>query len=359
MMSDTSDHSQIVLRRMMDANSNRVMEGLRTLEDVARFSDHARLQAGYKTIRHGLQETIGRIGQASLILARDAQGDVGRENKTTSEQLRDSGLGSIVAAAGSRVEQGLRVLEETAKVLAPDESLRIERFRYQVYDLNASLQLACQRDLEFLRRAKLYVLVDCKLEVDFFAQRLREISDAGVDLIQIRDKQADPIRVIQYARQALDLLDKSRTQVVINDRVDIAATMGVSGVHVGQEDLSVGAARRLLQPWQILGLSTHDLGQVQASIGLGVDYIGCGPTFASKTKSFGEFSGTAFLQAAAEWLRANAPGVPAYAIGGIDPENLPRVMQAGFDRIAVSSCVWNAQNPAIVVEKLRSGLDRI
>jgi thiamine-phosphate pyrophosphorylase len=205
----------------------------------------------------------------------------------------------------------------------------------------------------------LYVLVDCKMPLELFAQRLREISDAGVDLIQIRDKQADPIQVIKYAREAVDLLDKTRTQVVINDRVDIAATMGVSGVHVGQEDLSVGAARRLLQPSQILGLSTHDLGQVQASIGLGVDYIGCGPTFPSGTKSFREFSGTAFLQAAGDWLRANAPGVPAYAIGGIDPENLPRVIQAGVGRIAVSSCVWNAHNPAMVVEKLRSQLDRI
>ena len=358
-MRDTSDHSQMVLRRMMDANANRVMEGLRTLEDVARFSDKASLQAGYKTIRHSLQEWINGLGQGVLVMARDAHGDVGRENKTASELIRRDGLHSIVAAAGSRVQQGLRVLEETAKVLSPEQAPQVERFRYLVYDLNASLELACQRDSAFLRRAKLYVLVDCRLPIELFTQRLCELSSVGVDLIQIRDKQVDPVRMVRYSQEAMGLLDSARTRLVINDRVDIAATTDVAGVHVGQEDLSVGASRRLLQPWQILGLSTHDLEQVQRSVGLGVDYIGCGPTFPSRTKSFDGFSGTAFLQSASRWLGENAPGLAAFAIGGIDPENLPHVLETGIRRIAVASCVWNAERPAMVAEKLRTMLERV
>ncbi|MFN5918648.1 MAG: thiamine phosphate synthase, partial [Planctomycetota bacterium] len=242
------DHSQIVLRRMIDANANRVAEGLRTLEDVARFTGLSNLQSQYKSVRHALQESIDAIGIAGLVSARDAHGDVGRETKTPSEKDRSHGIASIVAAAGSRVEQGLRVIEESCKVFTPSVWPPIEKLRYRVYDLNAALQLACQRDLAFLRQAKLYVLVDCRLPVESFRERVRDISDAGVQLIQIRDKQADPIGILNYTQIALDTLDASKTRLLINDRVDIAATTQVAGVHVGQEDLSVHASRRLLQP---------------------------------------------------------------------------------------------------------------
>jgi thiamine-phosphate pyrophosphorylase len=293
-----------------------------------------------------------------LVSARDAQGDVGRESKTTQELQRPEGLVSIVAAAASRVEQGLRVIEEATKVLAPNQAASIERQRYKVYDLNAALQLACQRDLGFLQQAKLYVLVDCQLAIDAFGRRISEISQAGVQLIQIRDKHADAIRVLGYFQVAQEAVERSATRVLINDRVDIAATTNAAGVHIGQEDLPVRSSRRMLQPWQYLGLSTHDLGQVQKGVAMGVDYIGCGPTFASQTKSFDSFSGIPFLRQAASWLQANAPAVPAFAIGGIQLENLPQVLEAGFARVAVSSCVWNAQNPPNMAEKLRQMLDR-
>jgi len=362
-MNESHDHSQIVLRRMLDANTNRVMEGLRTLEDVARFSGWIRLQVDYKSIRHSLQQSIDELGQdylgqAALVSARDAQGDVGRESKTTQELQRPEGLVSIVAAAASRVEQGLRVIEEATKVLAPNQAASIERQRYKVYDLNAALQLACQRNLGFLQQAKLYVLVDCQLAIDAFGRRISEISQAGVQLIQIRDKHADAIRVLGYFQVAQEAVERSATRVLINDRVDIAATTNAAGVHIGQEDLPVRSSRRMLQPWQYLGLSTHDLGQVQKGVAMGVDYIGCGPTFASQTKSFDSFSGIPFLRQAASWLQANAPAVPAFAIGGIQLENLPQVLEAGFGRVAVSSCVWNAQNPPHMAEKLRQMLDR-
>ena len=362
-MNESHDHSQIVLRRMLDANTNRVMEGLRTLEDVARFSGWIRLQVDYKSIRHSLQQSIDELGQdylgqAALVSARDAQGDVGRESKTTQELQRPEGLVSIVAAAASRVEQGLRVIEEATKVLAPNQAASIERQRYKVYDLNAALQLACQRNLGFLQQAKLYVLVDCQLAIDAFGRRISEISQAGVQLIQIRDKHADAIRVLEYFQVAQEAVESSATRVLINDRVDIAATTNAAGVHIGQEDLPVRSSRRMLQPWQYLGLSTHDLGQVQKGVAMGVDYIGCGPTFASQTKSFDSFSGIPFLRQAASWLQANAPAVPAFAIGGIQLENLPQVLEAGFARVAVSSCVWNAQNPPHMAEKLRQMLDR-
>lgn len=357
-MSESNDHSNIVLRRMLDANVNRVMEGLRTLEDVARFSDLGPLQSQYKSIRHELQRSIDTLGISALVSARDAQGDVGKDAKTASEMERPQGIESIVAAAGARVQQGLRVIEESSKVLMASESGSLESLRYRVYDLNSALQLACQRDLGFLRQSRLYVLVDCRLELDEFVCRVQELSRAGVQLIQIRDKQAQPNRIVKYVQASVECLDPSATRVVVNDRVDIAATTRAHGVHVGQEDLGPAASRRLLQPWQFLGLSTHDIDQVQYALDIGVDYIGCGPTFPSQTKSFESYSGTDFLKTAADWFQSVSSDLPAFAIGGIDPGNLDQVIRAGFHRIAVGSCVWNAENPANVAEKLRVMLDR-
>lgn len=362
-MSDSNDspqveHSQIVLRRMIDANANRIAEGLRTLEDIARFTGLSNLQSQYKSVRHALRESIDAMGIGALVSARDAHGDVGRQTKTESEKDRSHGIVSIVAAASSRVEQGLRVIEESCKVLTPSLWPTIEKLRYRAYDLNAALQLACQRDLVFLRQAKLYVLVDCKLPLDSFRQRIREISEAGVQLIQIRDKQAEPMTILEYSQIVIDTIDDAKTRLVINDRVDIAATTQVAGVHVGQEDLPVNASRRLLQPWQFLGLSTHNLQQVRLGVEWGVDYIGCGPTFPSTTKSFESFSGIEFLKGVGKWLQEHAPEMPAYAIGGIDAKRLGEVLHAGFSRVAVGACVWNASNPANAAERLRELLER-
>jgi thiamine-phosphate pyrophosphorylase len=349
-------NDQRIALRMADANVNRVMEGLRTLEDIARFSDLASLQSRYKSLRHGLQEVFSSWDQVDLLAARDAQRDVGRMEKQSAELVREDGLLDIAASAAGRCEQGLRVLEESAKFLVPATAPAIEAIRYRVYDLDAELQLALQRDLAFLERAQLYVLVDCQLPLASFVQRIGEISRAGVDLIQIRDKMAHATTLIQYADAAVDAVDRNATRIIMNDRIDIATCCKVWGCHVGQEDLPPVIARGLLRGQQILGVSTHDLGQIHKAVGDQVDYIGCGPTFPSQTKSFDQFAGLPFLEQAAQYLKQSELKLPAFAIGGIHPGNLPQVLESGFVRIAVSSCVWNSDNPAGVSEQLKKRL---
>lgn len=354
-MSETSQRS--VALRILDANRNRVLEGLRTLEDLARFHSFPELQAAYKGYRHTLLEASSGWDSHGMLAARNADEDVGRTQKTAAERDRSDGLDAIAASASGRVEQGLRVLEETAKFAYPDSAAAFEGIRYRVYDTNAKLRLALACDASFFGQAKLYVLVDCRLPLRQFLDRLREISAAGVGLIQIRDKQSSAETLIAYSRSAMDALDDRRTRVIINDRVDIANVTDAWGVHVGQEDIPPSDAAALLGSHKIIGWSTHDVGQVRRAMEQCVDYIGCGPTFPSNTKSFQEFSGTRFLREAHAVLSANNAAVPAYAIGGIHVGNLQEVLDTGFSRVAVSSAVWGAENPGVATERIRRILD--
>jgi thiamine-phosphate pyrophosphorylase len=353
-----SESSQLsIALRILDANRNRVLEGLRTLEDLARFHSFPELQAAYKSYRHAVLEVSSGWDSFSMLAARNADEDVGRTQKTAAELDRSGGLHAIAASASGRVEQGLRVLEETAKFAYPGSAGAVESIRYRVYDTNAKLRLALARDASFFVRAKLYVLVDCQLPLKQFVDRLREISTAGVSLIQIRDKQSSAETLIEYSRNAIDALDERLTRVIINDRVDLTQITDAWGVHVGQEDIPPSDASALLGIHKIVGWSTHDVGQVRRALELRVDYIGCGPTFPSSTKSFHEFSGTRFLREAHAVLSENNAAMPAYAIGGIHLGNLQEVLDTGFSRVAVSSAVWGAENPGVAAERIRRVLD--
>ena len=356
--SGKSQADSIACHRILDANLNRTMEGLRTLEDLARFQNHGSIQNRYKTLRHDLQRFTSDWDKSALLASRNASDDVGRTTKTESEGSRSHGATDIAEAAAQRVQQSLRCLEEFAKFLYPDSSAGIESLRYQVYDLNAQFLLAQKRDLAFLAKSKLYVLADCQMPIADFQTRIASISRAGVDIIQIRDKQIDAKQIIEYTDAAIAVVDPSQTRIVINDRADVLNCTQAWALHVGQTDLSVTQARSLIPGRCVLGLSTHDLQQVKDAIVVGADYIGCGPTFASSTKAFESFSGLDFLQSVVNFLNQEQVSLPAFAIGGITIENLPNVLATGARRIAVSHAVWKAESPSKATEQMRYLLDR-
>lgn len=342
--------------RILDANLNRAMEALRTLEDIARFGGHSRFSTQLKLIRHELRAISTTWCESSLLASRDAHNDVGRTAKTHQESDRSSGLSSIAGAACQRIQQSLRSLEETAKLVYPLDAPKIESLRYRSYDTNAQFLLVLHRPTDFLRKAKLYVLADCQLPENSFAQRIKVVSHAGADIIQIRDKSIDAAQLMRYIEIALESINAESTQIVVNDRCDIAAVTHSHGVHVGQTDLALSHCRKLLAETQFVGLSTHDLDQVKQAHQLGADYIGCGPTFSSTTKSFSQFAGLEFLRSANEWLEAEAADLPAFAIGGISLKNVDQVLSAGFSRVAVSAAIWGADDPSRATGEFRKML---
>ena len=170
----------------------------------------------------------------------------------------------------------------------------------------------------------------------------RRLADAGVELIQYRNKQASSRELLRVA-QSLSALARSRNfRLVVNDRADIAVLAGAGGVHVGQEDLPVEAARRVCGPSCWVGVSTHNLEQLRAAAASSADYIAVGPVFATGSKANPDpVVGIEFVRQARA-LTAK----PLVAIGGITAENAAEVYGAGADSVAVISDLAQATDLA-------------
>ncbi len=137
----------------------------------------------------------------------------------------------------------------------------------------------------------------------------------------------------------------------MNDRADLAAAADTDGVHVGQEELPVAQTRQIVGPSRLIGVSTHSIEQARDAVTDGADYIGCGPVFAGRTKTFESYAGTDFLKEVAREIE-----IPAFAIGGIDASNINQVVRAGFHRVAVTGAVRDADDPAAAAKALKRTL---
>jgi thiamine-phosphate pyrophosphorylase len=169
-------------------------------------------------------------------------------------------------------------------------------------------------------------------------------------VLQLRDKRLNDRELLARA-QALRSLTRGRCLLIINDRPDIAVLADADGVHVGQDELTVRDARKVVGPRGLVGVSTHTIEQARQTAAAGADYIGCGPTFPSTTKQFAEFPGVEFLRRVAGEIR-----IPAFAIGGITLANLDEVLAAGGTRVAVSGAITNSTSPAEAVDAFRARL---
>ena len=197
---------------------------------------------------------------------------------------------------------------------------------------------------------RLYVILDAALLTipeTVCAQRLAE---ASVRLLQYRHKSATSRELLESSKRLSALLVPKGIKFIVNDRADVAFLAGASGVHVGQEDLEVEAARSVIGPGKVVGVSTHNREQFQRATATSADYIAVGPIFSTSTKANPDpVIGT-------EFIRQIRPltGKPIVAIGGITLERAAEVIQAGADSVAVISDVLRAPDPG---ERARKYLD--
>ena len=178
---------------------------------------------------------------------------------------------------------------------------------------------------------RVYPITDTLLSGLSHAEQVKRLISGGATLIQLREKHSSPREFYDDARAALITARESNVRLVINDRADIALTLKADGVHLGQSDLPVEAARRLLGEGAIIGISTHDLAQVKLAARMPVDYVAFGPIFATATK--GNPDPIVGLNALRE-ARAILSSLPLIAIGGITIRNAPVVFAAGADSVA-------------------------
>lgn len=339
------------LLRIIDAAANRAREGLRVLEDFARFAlDDGELTDQFKQARHALAIELARFDASALLAARDTPADVGTQLTAEAERRRPD-LGSVLTANFKRVQEALRSLEEFGKTLDADFGAAMKQLRYRVYSLERTATAPSKAGL--IEQARLYVLVDGRSSLEAFSELVESLVAAKVDVIQLRDKGLDDRELLERARRLREITRATSTLFIMNDRPDLAVLAAADGVHVGQEELSVSDARRIVGPRTLVGVSTHSLDQARQAVVDGADYLGVGPTFASGTKCFDahQLTGLALLRAVAAEIR-----LPAFAIGGIDGDNLPQVLAAGFTRVAVSGAILSAPDPASEARRLREKL---
>ena len=348
-----TDKSLQTTYRILDASANRAGEGLRTMEEFARLVlDDARMTAELKSLRHDLAAALGRLPRESLLAARDIDGDVGTAIGEQSEYSR-FGMADVVAAAATRTQQSLRVIEEYGKTIDAGLASEIEQIRYRCYAVAAEVELCVGRGdrVTGLRHSSLYVLVDAGPSEQVFAEQLAQLVQGAVDMIQLRDRKADDRTLLGRARVGAEIARRHHKLFIMNDRADLAVAAETDGVHVGQEELPAAEARRIVGPARLVGVSTHSIEQARGAVAQGADYIGCGPVFPGRTKHFESYVGTQLLRDVAGQIE-----IPCFAIGGIDQSNIDQVIGAGIRRVAVTGAVRDADDPIAAAAVLRASL---
>lgn len=200
--------------------------------------------------------------------------------------------------------------------------------------------------------ARLYLVAPARIAAGALVEFVPELAAAGVDLVQLREKELEAGDVMRLGRELADACAAAAIPFVVNDRPDIAALLE-AGVHVGQNDLTVEHARRFV-PDAIVGLSTHTQTEVDAATEAAPDYVAVGPVFETPTKPGRPAAGLGLLSHAAEHLE-----LPWFAIGGIDDSNLGEVMDAGARRIVVVRAITEARDPVSAAARLKSLLDEV
>jgi thiamine-phosphate pyrophosphorylase len=338
------------LWRILDANRNRCLEGLRVVEDHVRFAREDRhLTAQCKQLRHDVVQTLATLLPAALHAARETAHDVGCTVETDAEYTR-ADLHAVLGANWQRVHQALRSLEEHAKVISPGLSRQLETLRYRAYSLERALTIL-HDSAQRLAGAQLYVLIDGGSSADAFGQLVEQLCVGGADVLQLRDKGLPDRVLLERARLLRELTRRHGVLFVMNDRVDLALLAEADGVHLGQDEVAAQDARRVLGCHALIGISTHSIEQARQAVLAGANYLGCGPTFASRTKAFAHFPGVPFLRQVADDIQ-----LPAFAIGGVELGNVAQVVAAGFARVAVSQAVVADPEPARAARQLRAAL---
>jgi thiamine-phosphate pyrophosphorylase len=188
----------------------------------------------------------------------------------------------------------------------------------------------------------LYAILDPALSTIPLPDLAETLADAGVEIVQLRDKHATARKICADSRQLIDLVAARGVRVVVNDRPDIAAMVGASGVHVGQDDLPIEEARKICGNSCWVGVSTHNIEQLRAADLTSADYVAVGPVFPTSTKENPDpVIGLEFLRVARRATRKTL-----VAIGGITVESAGEVFRAGADSVAVIRDLVAAPDPA-------------
>jgi len=338
--------------RIIDANINRISEGLRVLEDLARFYyQEAHLTEQIKMIRHRVRKTVNGL-YLNFLNARDSENDPGLDISRKSNLDNKNNLKELIVGNFKRIQEGLRVIEENLKVIGQYELSKVyESCRYDIYTIEKIYLL------KFIRLFKKHLLntdLYCITAEEYSLGRsnievVQAMIDAGVKIIQYREKDKKMLDKYKECQKIRELTRQAGVTFIINDDVDLALLVGADGIHIGQEDLPMEKVRELVGEEMIIGLSTHSPSQAQDAVAKGADYIGVGPIFKTYTKKdVCDPVGFEYL----EYVVQNID-IPFVAIGGIKQHNVAEVVKRGATCVAMVTEIVGADDISEKIKEVR------
>ncbi|MFC1938837.1 thiamine phosphate synthase [Chloroflexota bacterium] len=351
----TPEARPLKIWRVIDANLNRTGEGLRVLEDLARLVlDDAALSQQLKILRHQLLSGDVPLN-TKLVDARDSQGDVG-VNTLAPGQEKEKELPLVVVANARRVQESLRTIDELAKTQDMTPKLDPDKFkqaRFSLYTIERELLAKLLRQDKAQRLSGLHAIIDTQaLAGRSHVEAARRIIQGGATTIQLRDKPTSKRELLPIARQLRALCAERSVLFIVNDYLDLVLATDADGLHLGQNDLPIKIARKLLPIDKILGCSVTTVDQAVAAESDGADYVAVGSIYPTPTKGTAVIIGLEKLRQVRQAIKS-----PLVAIGGITKDNAAEVIAAGADSVAVISAILCAESAEVASREIAARIE--
>lgn len=335
--------------RIIDANINRVSEGIRVLEDLCRFYYNDEIKTKeLRELRHDVRKTFDND---ELIAYRDSINDIGAAISLKTTVDKKETIEALIKSNFKRIQEGLRTIEESLKILGYYEyGKKYETLRFKSYYLEQTYP-----NRKFYFKDSIYAI----LGEDFSngkdnIQLTKELIESDIKIIQYREKNKDKVYKLNQCKIIRELTKKNNVTFIVNDDIDIAVAIQADGIHLGQKDMDPLEARKIA-PNMTIGLSTSNQNQALLALEKKVDYIGVGPIFNTETKKDVEYSeGLEYLK----WVSKNIK-LPSVTIGGIKEENLMDVINHGGKCFAMISELISTENIKGKVNNIRKIINRI
>jgi thiamine-phosphate pyrophosphorylase len=317
--------------QIIDVNLNRLSEGIKVLEDLARFyfRDYQTLQR-IRNLKQSLWQKFGAI-RKQAILSRQSEKDLGR--KIRYDIHKRGNLVDILTVNFKRSQEASRILEELFKLINTKHTGFFKDLRFKLYDLEKRLFVQNKQEIN----PQIYAIIDIKtVGRKNLAKITRACLQGGATMLQLRETDSATTRQwLSSARQIQKALINANVKFIINNRIDIALAVSADGVHLGNNDMPIKKAKELLGASKTIGITVRNLKQARTAAKLGANYLGVGSVFESLTKTNAPIVGLKTLQQIVKAVK-----IPVVAIGGITRQNIGDVIQTGAAGVAVVSAVF-------------------
>ena len=342
--SNINQPEDLRISQIIDANLDRSREGLRVLEDWARFG------LGREDIVITLKNFRQILGQNHLDFYKSSRNYVKDKCKglVHDEQIKRINPDKIICSNSARVQEALRVIEEFSRGHNYKLSKIASNIRYELYTLEIELLNfnARKKAQLIIKENNLYAITEQK---ENLLEVIENILKGGVKIIQHRFKDGNDKDNLKEAIEINYLCKKYNSLFIINDRIDIALASNADGIHLGQDDLDIKTARKILGASKIIGITASNSNDINNAMKNGCDYIGIGPVFKTSTKINKEPLGEKKIKALSRDIT-----IPWFAIGGINKENISSLKTHGICKVAIVSALFNSVDPkeeAIIILK--------